>query len=152
MKVVLTDGGRSQYFNTKTNNECVVRAIVIATGMDYLEVFNELTERQKAWANTSRSKRAKACLKKGARISKNGVYDEVWKPYLAELGFVYTATMGIGTGCKVHLKAEELPSGTIICNLSRHVVCVKDGVVHDTHDCTREGTRCVYGYWEWPNG
>ncbi len=22
-----------------------------------------------------------------------------------------------------------------------------DGVVHDTYDCTRNGTRCVYGYW-----
>ena len=151
MKVVLTDGGRSQYFKTKTNNECVVRAIVIATGMNYLEVYNELSERQKVWANTSRSKRAKTCLKKGASISKNGVYDEAWKPYLDELGFVYTATMGIGTGCKVHLKAEELPSGTVICNLSRHVVCVKDGVVYDTHDCTRDGTRCVYGYWELPS-
>jgi hypothetical protein len=24
---------------------------------------------------------------------------------------------------------------------------VIDGVIHDTHDCSRGGTRCVYGYW-----
>jgi len=24
---------------------------------------------------------------------------------------------------------------------------VIDGVLHDTHDCSRDGTRCVYGYW-----
>jgi hypothetical protein len=24
---------------------------------------------------------------------------------------------------------------------------VIDGVIHDTHDCSRNGTRCVYGYY-----
>ena len=23
-----------------------------------------------------------------------------------------------------------------------------DGVIHDTYDPTRGGTRCVYGYWK----
>jgi len=27
-------------------------------------------------------------------------------------------------------------------------VAVIDGVINDTYDCSREGTRCVYGYWE----
>ena len=55
--------------------------------------------------------------------------------------------MGIGTGCQVHLRKEELPGGTIICKLSGHIVCVKNGTIYDTHDCSRNGTRCVYGYW-----
>jgi hypothetical protein len=25
-----------------------------------------------------------------------------------------------------------------------------DGVIHDTHDCSRRGKRCVYGYWQPP--
>jgi hypothetical protein len=25
---------------------------------------------------------------------------------------------------------------------------VVDGVIHDTSDCSREGTRFVYGYWQ----
>lgn len=30
---------------------------------------------------------------------------------------------------------------------SKHLAAVVDGVLHDTYDCTREGTRCVYGYY-----
>lgn len=56
--------------------------------------------------------------------------------------------MKIGSGCTMHLRKDELPSGTIICKTSRHVVTAIDGVVQDTYDCTRDGTRCVYGYWK----
>ena len=66
----------------------------------------------------------------------------------SELGFEFVATMTIGSGCKVHLKAEELPKGTIICRVSNHYVTVIDGVINDTYDCSRNGTRCVYGYWK----
>ena len=31
--------------------------------------------------------------------------------------------------------------------LSGHLAAVIDGVVHDIHDCSRDGTRCVYGYF-----
>ena len=55
--------------------------------------------------------------------------------------------MKIGQGCKVHLDADELPTGTIICSVSRHLVTVVDGIINDTYDCSREGTRCVYGYF-----
>jgi hypothetical protein len=55
--------------------------------------------------------------------------------------------MSIGSGCKVHLCTEELPKGRLIVSVSRHLIAVIDGVFHDTHDCSRGGTRCVYGYW-----
>ena len=55
--------------------------------------------------------------------------------------------MGIGTGCKVHLRADELPAGRLVAALSHHMVAVIDGIIHDTYDCSREGTRCVYGYF-----
>ncbi len=32
-------------------------------------------------------------------------------------------------------------------NQPRHYTAVIDGVINDTHDPSREGTRCVYGYW-----
>ena len=67
---------------------------------------------------------------------------------MKELGFEWTATMQIGSGCKVHLKSDELPKGRLVCVVSRHYVSVIDGVINDTHDCSREGTRCVYGYWK----
>jgi len=55
--------------------------------------------------------------------------------------------MGIGTGCKVHLREEELPKGKIIASVSKHLTTVIDGIIHDTHDPQRNGTRCVYGYY-----
>ena len=56
--------------------------------------------------------------------------------------------MKIGSGCKVHLSEDELPNGRLVCNLSGHVTCVIDGVINDTYDCSRDGKRCVYGYWK----
>jgi len=66
---------------------------------------------------------------------------------LKALGWTWTPTMFIGSGCKVHLKASELPHGRIICSVSRHFCAVGDGAVQDTHNPTRKGKRCVYGYW-----
>jgi hypothetical protein len=70
--------------------------------------------------------------------------------YIESLGWQWTPMMKIGSGCKVHLRADELPSGRIIARVTKHLVAVIDGVIHDTHDCSRGGTRCVYGYWSAP--
>lgn len=55
--------------------------------------------------------------------------------------------MKIGSGCQVHLRASELPPGPLVVRVSRHLTAVIDGVIYDTHDCSRAGTRCVYGYF-----
>jgi len=67
--------------------------------------------------------------------------------YLRELGYEWVPTMGQGTGCQVHLRADELPSGRIIARVTRHLCAVIDGVIYDTGNPSRGGTRCVYGYW-----
>jgi hypothetical protein len=56
--------------------------------------------------------------------------------------------MHIGSGCTVHLRAGELPEGPLVASLSRHLVAVVDGVIRDTHNPDRDGTPCVYGYWQ----
>ena len=133
MKWTYDDGGRSRYFKATDVGDCAVRAISIATGKDYLEVYNDLK-----------------ALNKG-KTCRNGTPKNVDKAYLKRLGWRWTPTMQIGSGCKVHLNADELPSGTIICSVSKHLACVKNGVLYDTFDCSRGGARCVYGYWEKPN-
>lgn len=56
--------------------------------------------------------------------------------------------MAIGQGCRVHLRREELPGGSLIVRVSSdEIVAVIDGVIHDTGDPSRGGSRCVYGYW-----
>jgi len=73
---------------------------------------------------------------------RNGVFDAVSRPYLESLGWRFTPTMRIGSGCKVRLRADELPPGRLIVKVSRHLVAVIDSAIHDT----ARWTRCVYGY------
>ena len=126
--------------------DCVPRAITIATELPYQVVYDELKRRQEELRLKSNSKWAYE--KKPHRNKPHfGTYKGVYRPYLEELGWSWKPTMGIGTGCKVHLKADELPKGRILCQVSNHVVAVIDGIINDTYDPSREGTRCVYGYF-----
>ena len=147
---VYNDGGRSKYFKSKEVGDCVTRAIAIATGRDYKEVYDFLAESNAKQRVTIRQKRSKKAMRKANKVTAiHGISTKrKWfKDYMADLGFKFVATMGIGTGCRVHLKADELPKGRLICNVSRHYTAVIDGVINDTYDCSRNETRCVYGYW-----
>jgi hypothetical protein len=144
------DGGREAAgFKGKTG-DCVTRAIAIATGKPYQEVYDALHAENREYAKAHRGRVAEK-IARGKGLSgttpRNGVYKEVSRPYLTALGWKWTPTMGIGSGCKVHLRADELPSGRLIVKVSRHMVAVIDGVVHDTYEDGRDGTRCVYGYY-----
>lgn len=139
MKFVYCDGGRSKYFKGKNVGDCVCRAICNATGKDYKEVYDAI--------NILSKKERLGAKKRGKSSSRNGVYKKTFKEYLKSIGWKWIPTMGIGQGCKVHLTAEELPKGTLIVSVSKHLTCVKDGVLFDTYDCSRDGSRCVYGYF-----
>ena len=131
MKHIYNDGGSG----TNKQRDCVVRAIAIATEQPYADVrdrINYLAENEYFDGSDANS----------------GVHKTLYKDYLTALGWTWTPTMSIGSGCKVHLLADELPSGRLVCNVSKHYVAVIDGVLHDTDDCSREGTRCVYGYYQ----
>ena len=146
MKFIENDGGRKAAGYKGNTGDCVTRAIAIAAQVPYKEVYDELYERGTVFAKSSRSATAARIRKYGAS-PRNGVHREIYDSYLSDLGWKWYPTMQIGQGCKVHLKADELPSGRIICRVSKHIVAVIDGAVHDTYNPTRGGTRCVYGYW-----
>ncbi len=144
MEFVYSDGGRSKYFKGKNARDCVCRSICNATGMDYMDVYNGINEIAKKEHTGKR--------KSGKSSARNGVYKYTYKKYIEEvLGWKWHPTMQIGSGCKVHLRKEELPSGTLIVSVARHNTCVKDGVLYDTWDCSTncygEENVCVYGYW-----
>jgi len=139
MKVVINDGGRKEAgYGGKNSRDCVCRAIAIATKQDYQIVYdslNTLAERERPRGNKSRSHANK------------GISRPTIKRYMSSIGWTWTPTMGVGTGCKVHLRKDELPAGRLVVSVSKHLVAVIDGVIHDNHDPSRGGTRCVYGYW-----
>lgn len=139
MEFIYNDGGRLRYFKGKDVRDCVTRSIAIATGKDYKEVYDALNELAKRERTGKR--------KKKVSNSRSGVYRTTYEKYLKSIGWEWTPTMKIGTGCRVHLREDELPSGTLIVKVSRHLTCVKDGVIYDTFDPSDDGERCVYGYY-----
>lgn len=141
MKFVANDGGRTAAgFKGKTG-DCVTRAVAIASSRPYQEVYDGLNAYKASLRQTKRVRGSSA---------RTGVSRRVYEEYLKTRGWQWVPTMGVGTGCKVHLRESELPKGRLIVRLSGHVAAVIDGVLHDTYDCSRNGTRCVYGYYAQP--
>lgn len=136
------DGGRAAAGYKGTAGDCVVRAIAIATAMPYQQVYDLVNEHSSVERITRRRKR------KGRSSARTGVYKPTCRRVMQALGWTWTPTMHIGSGCTVHLRADELPMGRLIVAVSKHWTAVIDGVIHDTHDPSRDGTRCVYGYWK----
>ena len=139
MDFIYNDGGRQAAGFKGTTGDCVCRAIAIATERPYKEVYDLINQFAKAERTGKR--------KRGTSNARTGVYANTEKKVMEHYGFNFVPTMTIGSGCKVHLRADELPSGRIVVRLSKHSAAVIDGVLNDTYDCTREGTRCVYGYY-----
>lgn len=153
MKLEYNDGGRKAAGYHKQADDCVVRAIAIASELPYQQVHSDighlaskerLTKRRKIRSNPN-----------------NGVCKTTYKPYIESLGFTWTPCMGIGTGCRIRLANDDLPAGRLIVRLSRHITAVINGIIHDTYNPQRttihhdrltgkvwsRQTRCVYGYW-----
>ena len=158
MEFVYSDGGRSKYFKAVNVGDCVTRAICNATGKDYKEVYDTLNKmaQRESTKNHKNNKRSK---------SRDGVFKETWKRYLRDIGWVHHSTCEVGSH-KNKLKFIDgaLPNkGNIIVQLSRHLTCVKDGVIYDTYDCSKKdyydidgnlvtnSERCIYGYWTAPS-
>lgn len=172
MKFKYNDGGRAEAGFKGKAGDCVTRAVAIASGLPYSEVYARIAKENGAQRKSSRTAKRSASARNGVNVTRRW-----FKRYMAELGFKWTPTMGIGTGCKVHLADGELPMGRLVVSVSKHYTCVIDGVIHDTFDPSADrGTtifppdyslpipkgavllkngngwayspkRCVYGYW-----
>lgn len=139
MKFVYNDGGRAAAGYKGTAGDCVCRAIAIATERPYQEVYDLINEYAKSERTGKR--------KRGKSSARNGVYKQTIRKVMEHYGWRWIPTMQIGQGCKVHLDENELPAGRLVVSVSKHETAVIDGVLNDTYDCTRDGNRCVYGYY-----
>lgn len=143
IRFVYDDGGRAAAGFKGTAGDCGARAIAIAAGLPYREVYDTINDLARRERTGKRKRRVS-----NARL---GVHRVTMHRYLVGmLGAAWTPTMNIGSGCRVHLRADELPEGRLVVSLSRHYAAVVDGVLCDLDDCSRDGTRCVYGFWRLP--
>ena len=150
MEFNYNDGGRKDAGYKGDAGDCVCRSIAIVTGKPYKEVYDSLNQISKEighWHVHRLEKTSYGNTYQKKSSARTGVHKEVYQKYLKSLGYQWIPTMGIGTGCKVHLKPDELPAGRLIVRVSKHLTAVIDGVLNDTWDCSREGKRCVYGYF-----
>lgn len=145
MEWTFNDGGREAAGFKGLAGDCVCRSIAIATGKPYREVYRELNRLAKNERITARKpKRSSA---------RNGVYRRLYHRYLTDiLEWQWVPTSGSAPVASVHLCVAELPDcPRLIVRLSRHLTAVVDGVIQDTYDPSRNGTRRVYGYYHKPN-
>lgn len=142
MRWTYDDGGRAAAGYQGIARDCGTRAVAIATGRDYQEVYDRFNELAK------RERRGKRKGGQGISSARDGIFVQTMHRYMQEIGWEWTPTMHIGSGCTVHMREDELPSGTLVLRVSRHYCAVVDGVIRDTYDPSRDGTRCVYGYWK----
>jgi len=146
LKLKINDGGRAAAGYKGKAGDCVVRSIAIVTNTPYQKIYNDLYEENENFRKNSKTRLARS-LKQKNDSPRTGTHRVVLKKYLKKIGWNWTPTMFVGQGCKVHLKKSELPNDTLIVSCSKHITVVINGVLHDTYDCSRNGTRCVYGYW-----
>lgn len=139
MKFIVDDGGRSAAGFRGAAGDCACRAISIATQRSYKEVYDNINKIGKL-ERTGKRKKTKSS-------ARNRVHKYTLHKYMDSIGWVWIPCMEIGKGCSVHLCEEELPGGRLVVSLSRHITAVIDGVIYDTYDPSRNGTRCVYGYF-----
>ena len=137
---IFDDGGREAAGYKGSTGDCACRALAIATELEYQEAYDLLNR----YGKMERSSRQRGGKKSDART---GVWGSTMRRVMRDLGWTWVPTMQIGQGCTVHVRSYELPKGRLILRLSRHYAAFTDGFLRDTHDSSRDGTRCVYGYW-----
>ena len=142
----VNDGGRAAAGFVGGAGDCVVRSIAIATQLPYIKVYEDLRDANARYAQ-ERDNKLSRMLKQRGSSPRNGNHRNVFHEYILQQGFNWVPTMKVGAGCQVHLRPDELPKGTLIVKVSKHLTTVIDGVLHDTHDPSRNGSRCVYGYY-----
>lgn len=121
---VYCDGGRFELGFRERANDCVVRAIAIASGMSYLKVHYDLN-------------------RLSGESPEDGVYRRYFDRYLKKLGFEWVSKVR----SKTTLKVENIPSGRVIVRLSEHLAAIIDHKIYDTYDPAERGMRRVYGYY-----
>lgn len=92
MEWVYDDGGRKDAGYKGKTGDCCCRAIAIATGLPYKEVYNMINEYAKGERSTKKLSNART-----------GVRKETARKIMTDLGWEWHPTMQVGSGCKVHL-------------------------------------------------
>ena len=115
----------------KLSQDCVIRAIMVATGKDWVTIFRELAPICEKLLDVPNSD---AVYKK--YFKKNG-----WEPGVVEKYEDDYGDMRLPT---IEEFAKTHKNGTYIITINGHMVCIKDGDWYDKWDCRHYKVR---KYW-----
>jgi hypothetical protein len=132
LRTEINDGGRKAAGFGNTNRDCVTRAIAIATGRPYEQVWQEM--------------KPFACK----RGPDHGVYTtrSTFHDYMKAHGFTYTKCLSPqGRAGRVKLRKGDLPSKHRLVVMTKgHAQAVINGVVQDMHATRTPNVRCYWTY------
>lgn len=130
MEFVWNDGGRCGGGFVGLTGDCVVRAIAIATGINYRDIYREIGNA------TEKSPR-------------HGVPNQIAAKYLEARGW---SSHFVGWGRE--LSPATIPKGVVVVSLvnqdrpSRgHFCTIVDHVIHDTWNPSEDECYCIQGMW-----
>lgn len=138
MRYHYNDGGRRDAGFKGQTSDCVTRAIAIATGTPYRQVYRELTELTKSMTGGLDTSVASGCS------------NEVAHRYLIDLGWSVVPTPNR------YLKDAPRDQRILVKLTERHDVAVINGTVHDSWDSrvskrTKCGSPKMAGYYRAPS-
>lgn len=129
------DGGRKAAGYWKVN-DCSCRAVAIATGRSYADVYKELTEY--GWSTESKRDLDKATKWPGGKCPRKSSPEYVKAIFSEILGSKYASIPRIveaGMGRKARFYDGHLFPDRCVIKLRDHVAAVVDGKIRDTWDC-----------------
>jgi hypothetical protein len=129
-----SDGGRKSAGFDGRAGDCACRAIAIASGRPYREVYDELN----LWCGRYR----KLFVRATAASAENGLWDAIAARYLTEHGWSSSYVWGT-------VGIRDLPRvGPVVVLVPGHFVAVVDGCYYDTFPSLCTGRRRVDAYWQ----
>jgi len=120
---IYNDGGRALFGSIAFAGDCACRAIAIATGHPYGDVYRELTGRN-------------------GSTPRDGTIDTASDGYLRGHGWTRHRLES-----PVRVPLDQLPAGRLVVELDGHLTAVIDRVIHDTYDPRQRGELVVTGYY-----
>lgn len=123
---VLTDGGRKEAGYKGSTGDCVIRAIAVATGEKYKDIYKAIFAMAKANPTFRQAMYPHRCS------PRFGVYQEHYQEYLEARGWKWIPATELQPESGKITEENIKMVGTAIIKVHRHLMAVKDGVVHDS--------------------
>lgn len=130
-----SDAGRSKSKRPRQKNDCTVRALALATGVDYDVAYTYLAVQGRKCSS-------------GYNLTSLLTWFAQHEYSLWGCKFDYISFPAVKGQKRMNIVSflEEFQEGAYIIKTAKHVACVKDGVLFDT--VPEREDRCVYCAWK----